>query len=291
MIKIVQRRTLPGFTNNDTFCNYYTYYENGLDLALLECGYEKCDPNHYWAGKKGFHIIHFIISGKGTLSIEGQQYTLKAGEGFYISPDQEVLYTADADDPWEYRWLGFTGTRAVIVLNATHLVRSQTFQLKDISVYIERLKQIYAYATLKTERGECMALGQLYFFLAELLEGFEEKDRRSDASAQYVNMAITMIAEKYQQEFGVSDICKQLNITRSYLYKLFMRYYSVSPSDYLLKFRLEKARELLAGNLYPVNNVAEQTGFCSHAYFTKRFREAYGTTPREYAQSLRKEIV
>lgn len=291
MIKIVQKRNGAGFENNDTFRNYYQYTEQGVDLALVECGYEHCDPNHYWMGRKGFHIIHVISSGKGTLEIGGCTYKLSAGDGFYVAPDQDVKYTADEEDPWEYRWLGFTGTRAVIAMNLTNIPSSIIFHVDDLQDTIGLMSDIYDHASCMTERGEMMALGYLHFFLARLMTNHGRKDRIVSASSELVNLAISMIRENYMHDYGVQEICDGLNITRSYLYKLFMRYCKISPSDYLLKFRLEKAREILASQNVPIGAIAEKTGFASHAYFTKRFHMAYGITPREYARGLHTQLI
>lgn len=289
MIQIVQSRVGAGFENNETFLNYYQYTEQGVDLALLECGYEKCDPNHYWMGRKGFHIIHIILSGKGTLEIGGRRYKLQAGEGFYIGPDQQAKYTADEEDPWEYRWVGFLGTRAVIAMNLTDIPSLIVFRMSDVEKVDEQLKEIYEAASMRTEQGEMRAIGTLHYFLADLVDEHREEDRQPSVCSELVTLATALVRENYSHSFCVEDICKGVNVSRSYLYKLFMRYYRMSPSDYLLKYRLEKAREILASQNCPINVVAEMVGFSSHAYFTKRFRMAYNITPKAYVRSLRKE--
>lgn len=289
MIQIVHSRVGAGFENNETFLNYYQYGEYDVDLALVECGYEKCDPRHYWMGRKGFHIIHVISSGKGVLEVEGRRYELHAGDGFYIAPDQEVKYTADEQEPWEYRWIGFMGTRAVIALNSISLPDTTVFRVDDLQRVCELLQKIYEHISRMTEQGKMMALGYLHFFLAWLMEAYGEKKKLASNSQELVNLATEMIHEYYAGNFGVQDLCKRVNVTRSYLYKLFMRYYKISPSSFLLKFRLEKAREILASQRCTIDSVVERTGFSSHTYFTKCFRQAYGITPREYLRSLHKE--
>lgn len=289
MIEIIQKRHEPGFDNNDTFLNYYQYSETGVDLVLTECGYEKCDPRHYWEGRKGFHVIHVVHSGRGTVKMGDQTCQVHAGGVFYIPPDQEVIYRADDADPWEYRWVGFVGTKAMVTLNETILPRKMCVQLQDTEALEKRMALIYDSACQGTERGDLMALGHMYFFLAELLQECGAQGREGDVAVEYVHRATDFIREHYAERISVDDICQRLSISRSYLYKLFKRYYGVSPSNYLIHFRLEKARELLNAQQYPVNEVAEQVGFSDHPYFTKRFRMVYDMTPSEYAKRSRKE--
>ncbi len=289
MIKIIQRRRGPGSENNDSFLNYYQYSETGVDLVLTECGYEKCDPCHYWEGRKGFHMIHLVLSGRGTLRVGDEEYSARGGDVFYLNPDREVIYRADENDPWEYRWVGFVGTKAMVALNDTVLPRKIVTSLSKVEVLAERMRQIYECASQGSERGDLMALGHMYFFLSELLEQCGTQGRDSDTAAEYVHRATDYIREHYTERLSIDDVCQFLNISRSYLYKLFKRYYGVSPSSYLIRFRLEKARELLNAQQYPVNEVAERVGFSDHPYFTKRFRMVYDMTPREYVRRLHKE--
>lgn len=289
MIRIIQKRHEPGFDNNDTFLNYYQYSVTGVDLVLTECGYEKCDPRHYWEGYKGFHVIHVVISGRGTVKLGDEVYPVEAGEVFYIPPDREVIYRADDSEPWEYRWVGFVGTKAVITLNETVLPRIISIPVENAGGLARRMEQIYDAACQGTERGDLMALGHMYFFLAQMLEACGSQGRDGDVGVEYVHRATDFIREHYAERVSVDVICQRLSISRSYLYKLFKRYYGVSPSNYLIRFRLEKARELLNAQQYPVNEVVERVGFANHPYFTKRFRLVYDMTPREYAKKLSKE--
>ncbi|MBE5786254.1 MAG: AraC family transcriptional regulator [Clostridiales bacterium] len=278
-----------GNANSSTFENFSLYHESGVDLTLVECGYEKCDPEHYFSGTKGYHTLHVVISGKGTVEYQGRIIHVTAGQGFYLPKDEISTYTADAEEPWEYRWVGFIGTQATIAMTMTDLAKEICFDVPDVARVSKRLADMYEAAIRETEAGRMLALGNLYIMLSEMVENHSNSTRGASAAAKYVNSAIAMIRENYQGKFSVSDICSQLNLTRSYIYKLFIQYCHMSPLEYLLRFRLEKARELLASGTCPINEVAERSGFSSHAYFGKRFREVYNMSPREYVQHVRKE--
>ena len=60
-----------------------------------------------------------IISGKGRYTVNGSVHTLTPGDAFLVYPNTEVIYQADAEDPWEYTWVGFTGSDAATILRAT----------------------------------------------------------------------------------------------------------------------------------------------------------------------------
>ena len=289
MFEMKHRRDEPGFENSENFQHYFQYAENGVDLMLVQCGYEHCEANHYWAGSAEFHRFHVVISGCGTLEIGDKVYHIRAGDAFFIPMDMEVRYRADGVNPWEYRWVSVVGTKMSSILAKMEISRSFCVTLKQADILIERAKKIYDCACEGSAQGDLMALGHVYFFLAELMEQCGSQVSVEDTSVDYVHRATDYIREHYAGDTSVDSICQWLNISRSYLYKLFRRYYGMSPSSYLIHYRLEKARELLNAQQYAVNEVAEMVGFSDHPYFTKRFRMAYGMPPREYARRLQKE--
>ena len=284
MIKIRVKFQNRDSLKNESFMNYSIFSEKGLDLSLIECGYEKCEPDHIWEGIKGFHIFHFILSGSGKLELDGKVYELKAGDGFYIPFDKEVRYRADHDAPWEYRWLGIMGVRAVTAINRMGLNDTPVFHMtqEQLAQYGNALKSVYEDAVGGTEYGEYKALGCVYSLLGDMLSHYGVYDSENKLTDEYIQRAVMLISENYAGQFEINDLCRELHLSRSYLYKIFKKRFKMSPSAYLLKYRLQKACEILENGTCAIGALAEKTGFNSHAYFTKRFREQYGVPPKEY---------
>ena len=101
--------------------NSYKVTEKELvSLSVYNVGLQKCDPLHQWGpGIRDHYLIHYIISGSGLYHVKGHRFSLGAGDCFLVYPNTEVLYHAAGDDPWEYAWVGFTGSDASMILNAT----------------------------------------------------------------------------------------------------------------------------------------------------------------------------
>ena len=93
--------------------NSYKVTEKELvSLSVYNVGFQKCDALYQWGpGIRDHYLIHYIISGKGTYRVAGQTYHLSGGDTFLVYPNTEVVYCADEQDPWEYAWVGFTGSR------------------------------------------------------------------------------------------------------------------------------------------------------------------------------------
>ena len=135
-------------------------------------------------------------------------------------------------------------------------------------------------------------LGQLYFFMAGLLQRFKRgEEHKSLSGEEYVNRAIDLIKENYFNGYSVDDVARELGLTRSYLYKLFIRYQGISPMKCIEEHRFTRACEIFKTQNVIVSDVARAVGFNDQFYFSRKFREVIGISPTEYQKKAQKESV
>ena len=105
----------------EKYKNSYKVTEKELvSLSVYNVGFQRCDSLYQWGpGIRDHYLIHYIISGKGFYKIGKRTYELQAGDSFLVYPNTEVVYYAAETDPWEYAWVGFTGSDASMILKAT----------------------------------------------------------------------------------------------------------------------------------------------------------------------------
>ena len=88
------------------------------DFFFFNVGYEKCQSRHrFGPSLRDNYIVHFVISGKGRYTVNDTTHHLGAGDFFLIRPNELVDYEADAEDPWEYYWIGFSGNKVKEILH------------------------------------------------------------------------------------------------------------------------------------------------------------------------------
>ncbi len=63
---------------------------------------------------------------------------------------------------------------------------------------------------------------------------------------------------------------------------LFKKALAVTPYQYLLTQRIERAKQLLKQTEQPIMDIALQCGFNSHSHLSKQFRQITGITPTAY---------
>lgn len=96
----------------------------------------------------------------------------------------------------------------------------------------------------------------------------------------FVDQAESIILENVSNEqFGVSDLAKAMNTSRSNLLRKIKQQTKLSASQFIRQVRLKKGMEILRQTSLTVSEVSFNVGFASTSYFIKCFREFYGYPP------------
>ena len=101
-----------------------------------------------------------------------------------------------------------------------------------------------------------------------------------------VRKALLYIRDNLSRPFGAEQIADALNVSRSVLDKACAVHLGRSLGKEIFSRRMDEARRLLEKGDGRIEEIAHATGFCSSAYFVKRFRDEFGTTPRRYKMSV-----
>jgi signal transduction histidine kinase/DNA-binding response OmpR family regulator len=87
-----------------------------------------------------------------------------------------------------------------------------------------------------------------------------------------------------ESEFDIEQFAQEMNLTSVVLRRKIKAVTNQSATQFVRKYRLQKAANLLANNADTVSNIAYQVGFESLSYFTKVFQEEFGVSPSEFGK-------
>ncbi len=253
-----------------------------LSLVVYNVGFQKCLPGYGWGpGVRDHYLVHYVVSGHGKLSIENRTYVLQAGNAFLIQPDVPVFYQADENDPWEYYWVGFSGSNAPLLLAQTGFAAaSPVITLPNGEQLRQSLLDIYKARGSDYSSAVRMS-GYLQAALGLLIK-HAPPPKGDEGLAAYARLGAVYIHQNYFRPVTVQEIAEQVGVSRSYLYRAFSSAYGCSPSGYLAQFRIQRACQLLRYSALPVSAVAISTGFEDHFYFSRVFHRIMGISPSQY---------
>jgi len=92
---------------------------------------------------------------------------------------------------------------------------------------------------------------------------------------------IVYIEGHYQDGISLESLAQHFYVSKEHLSRIFKSYTQENITDYIVRKRMEKARELLVQQQLSIKNVAQLTGYDDVAYFHRVFKKHYGITPGE----------
>lgn len=278
--------------NNDknNYKNSYKVTEKELvSLSVYNVGFQKCDALYQWGpGIRDHYLIHYVISGEGTYAVKGKSFHLHAGDTFLVYPNTEVTYFADQKNPWEYCWVGFTGSDASIILNATDFTRDHPVIFNTPMGEDIKREFLHIYDARGNEFKHAVEMtGRLYTALALFMHSATQSHTRTSTN-QYVQKGIEFISANYSYPISIEDIASYVGLSRSHLFRSFEQVLGQSPKEYLTDFRMKQACYLLEHSELSITAIAISVGFDNSLYFSKTFHKRKGMSPKEYRFSLEK---
>lgn len=267
--------------------NTYNEFDSShFDLNVDHYGAEICDKNYaFGPSVRENYVLHFIVTGKGKFTVDGETTSLQEGDIFLLPKNKLTYYQADAEDPWSYLWVGFSGSQAESILQETSLQDIYFAHSHLDSKILDQLLRLMRFSkTVLNTVTELEMIGELYHLLAALVKEFprEGGERGTDQSKYYIKQVLRIIHSQYDTPLRVEDLAKKLNLNRSYLYKLFKAQTGYAIKDYILQVKMQRSASLLRNPALSVSEIAYSVGYSDPLAFSKVFKTYYHVSPRQY---------
>ena len=94
------------------------------------------------------------------------------------------------------------------------------------------------------------------------------------------------IAANYAGDLRLEDLAHEAGMSSFHFAREFKKSTGTSPHQYLIKFRVEQAKRLLAASELPLTEVGLRSGFSHQSHFTRLFHRLTGTTPQTYRLTI-----
>lgn len=264
--------------------------ETFVDLCLYQYGWEKCKPSHsFGPAARNHYLFHYVISGTGKLEITNSQgetvsYQIRSGEGFMLFPNQIATYIADHCLPWEYSWIEFDGLRAKEVVELSGFTKnSPVYHARSKNLQEEMVNELMHIINHK-EATSFQLIGHLYLFIDYLTRSASNFQVKNTGKMQdfYLKEAISFIEQNFQNDISIEDIASFCGLNRTYFGKIFKKATGKTPQEFLLKYRMTKACELLKLTQLNIREIGEAVGYSNQLHFSRAFKNIHNVSPREW---------
>lgn len=104
----------------------------------------------------------------------------------------------------------------------------------------------------------------------------------SNPPQQLIHAAVQYLEANFDKPIHLPDLIRYMGYGRSRFFVLFKEHTGLTPNDYLLRFRIRKAQEMLRQKEQPIRELCKQCGIPDPAYFSNIFKRYTGYTPKQF---------
>ena len=115
-----------------------------------------------------------------------------------------------------------------------------------------------------------------------LLISLFEKDRSNQVIPRNITRALHYINENLRGPLNLDEISNTANLSKGHFSRIFKKITGLSPFNYIIAIRMERASKLLNSTNLNVTEICYQIGYESLSYFCETFKKWTGLYPMEY---------
>lgn len=135
---------------------------------------------------------------------------------------------------------------------------------------------------METHINNVAKISDLRAFLLEETEAAASGMISIETQSPPVREALMYIVQNYRTIENISEIADYVCLNTKYFSRLFKNETGKNFSDYLNDYRLERSVDMLLNSTKKVYEIAEEVGFASLSYYSKKFKEKYGISPQNF---------
>lgn len=231
----------------------------------------------------------YLLHGSGTYTDDtGQHIQLQAGDVFFRKPDRRHTTTIDPESGWQecfvalrYTWFELFTHMGIF---PAELVRIKNGPGSDIpssvQVFMRRLHALDTPADNADVEFQIAAL--IRSTLTSAMVGPEDDTHHK----QVLNATRELIRTRAEESLSIENLLSRQGISYSRLRSLFRQSYGITPGEYRIRVRIERASALLSTTTLSVSEIASQLGYADAFAFSKQFKQRTGFAPVKFRQRL-----
>jgi len=220
-----------------------------------------------------------IVSGDSEVQVGEKWHPIPSGHLRLMAPGHWEYYRFATQTPTHQLWLDFYPEKKHAALVK---MLSSLDPLIPLSPTLESLLRAGLEMDVSLSRGvqalEANALAALYLLCAEAQSGRE----RPGPLHPSVVRACDYIEKNLSAQMELSAISHAAGLSLNHLSRLFDRQLGHTPIEYVWHLRTQKAASMLRSTGLSVGEISSQTGFQNPFHFSRRFKAAFGSSPRAY---------
>lgn len=229
-----------------------------------------------------YYCIEFVTKGKGTVILNEKRYELKAGSIFSYGPGISQKIITDHEKPMVKYFIDFTGIagRRIFKKHISPIGTAIHINRPDEIIPVFDNLLIHGLSDSPYKSMTCSSLLEYLFYrIADTISIEQSSPSRAFITYQTCRQHIK---EHFVSFNSLQDIADACMIDHAYLCRLFKRFDTQTPYQYLLNLKMAYAADRFQKENILVKEIAHELGFNDPFHFTRVFKKVFGIAPQTF---------
>lgn len=249
----------------------YIHSSNSLEFTFLLAGSVEI---------RVFEKATVLKPGDIHIIIPGENYTFRS-----LVPNTNYIYLSFSPDLISSTCPHFFQQQFVEPLKAGQLRIPRVIHPAD-AVYPKMHQQLSKLSAAKegTEEYTCELYAVAISLCAALVPycTIDGNPVLKSPASDIISVCLQYMRSHFSERITLQDLAEEVHLHPNYLCSLFKSVTGMTVFEHLNRFRINQASRILRSSDQPINQVAEQCGFRSASFFSRKFTEHYGMSPSIY---------
>jgi AraC family transcriptional regulator, transcriptional activator for feuABC-ybbA operon len=232
-------------------------------------------PGSKFMGAKTPPHPGFVIplSGQARMHFNKIPYDMSQGKIFHFAPTMTLDKEVIGEEYWDYMVIQYENPA-----KNPHAYSDYETDISFTPQLYDLLLQLYIHCAIP---GQFPAEQAQHLFL-NILEKSKPGETTSAKQDESVFIEATkFIDEHYMMPLNIPDLAQKYGFTAKQFTQLFRKCLGISPNQYIIDYRIQRARELLSCKEYSVAEVSSCVGYTDPYYFSRIFKKKMGMSPSQ----------
>lgn len=215
------------------------------------------------------YALSFCTDGQISYTHRGKTIVSDKNHAVLLPQNQSYILTGDK-----------TGTFPVIDFTCNDFLCDTVVPLRiqNVNAYLKDFQKIQSLFLFKNNNAEVLSI--FYHMIHRLSQ--------QNSSCRTILPAVQYLENNFQNpNLTNAHLARQCNVSEVYFRKMFTAHYHITPKQFVIDIRINKAKQLLADGSLKINAVAALCGFSNQYHFCRVFKSKTGLTPTDYMNQNR----
>lgn len=233
------------------------------------------------------HTLIYCSGGHAWVQVNGKRHSLTAGQFVLLPPHVPHGYGPDETDPWSIHWLSFGGVKATEYVrqlpDRQFILPVADAHRQDVARLFTQLHNLLrenlsdSHLICASKMAECL--------LGILLLRNRALHTSDGHTVDPVAAAVRIMQDRLYQTVTLDELAQAAHFSKPHFVRLFRRRMGVSPMNYFIQLKMQRACQYLDTTDRPVKVIAQHLGYVDVCYFTRVFKKVMHETPNAHRRS------